>query len=118
LSGLRDKYINKNAILTHQITLEYNLGYLFLLKQELYILLDKPFRQLPNTDDNGDGYNLNGFIIWQEDEAAELPSFRNFNDSVDYQIILYQLLIDKLTEICYTMENAHEVEQLILELVS
>jgi len=91
----RDKYIDKDAVLTHQLQTHQQIKHLDHLKSQLYVLLDSPFRSL-NDPDEDDGYHFNSYIIWQEDKQAEIPNNSNYNDCLLSQIRAYQSAIDKI----------------------
>ena len=95
--GCRDKYINKEAVLTHQIHNDQLIATLDTLRSQLYISLGSPFQLLAIGDDVGDGYRWGGaYIIWQEDKQAELVGYQNLNLDLNYLITIYKQVLDKL----------------------
>ena len=97
--GCRDKYINKDAVLTHQIQNDQLIKKLDQLRQDLYIALDSPFQlQLVSKDDSmPEYYQIGQYIIWQEDKQAELYGYQNFTIPLSYQIQIYTQVLDKLS---------------------
>lgn len=96
--GCRDKYINKDAVLTHQLHTDNLIKQLDNLRSQLYIALGSPFQLLAVGDDVGDGYTWGGaYIIWQEDQQAELIGYQNFTIPLPYQIQVYKQVLDKLS---------------------
>lgn len=97
--GCRDKYIDKDAVLTHQLRTDNLIQQLDKLKQDLYIALGSPFQlQLVTEDDYGttESYRIGQYIIWQEDKQAELVGYQSFNIPISYQIQVYKQVLDKL----------------------
>ena len=96
--GCRDKYINKEAVLTHQQQTDNLIKQLDTLRSQLYVALGSPFQLLLTTDiDEQDGYAWGGaYIIWQEDKQAELVGYQNLNIDLDYKITVYKQVLDKL----------------------
>lgn len=96
--GLRDKYIDKDAVLTHQLQTDQLIKTLDNLRSQLYIALGSPFQlQLVNdTDDADTSYNIGQYIIWQEDKQAELYGYQSFTIPLSYQIQVYKQVLDKL----------------------
>lgn len=93
--GCRDKYINKDAVLTHQLQNDQLIKQLDALRSQLYILLGSPFQLLSNIEEE-DGYKLGAYFIWQEYQQAELIGYQNWSISLDYQINVYKQVIDRL----------------------
>ena len=95
--GCRDKYINKEAVLTHQLHNDQLIATLDTLRSQLYVALGSPFQLLAVGDENNDGYRWGGvYIIWQEDKQAELVGYQNWTTPLQYQINVYKKAIDKL----------------------
>ena len=96
--GLRDKYINKDAVLTHQLQTDQLIQQLDQLKSQLYIALGSPFQLqlVSDTEDADTSYNIGQYIIWQEDKQAELYGYQSFNIPLSYQIQVYKQVLDKL----------------------
>jgi len=96
--GCRDKYINPKAVLTHQLHNDHLIATLDTLRSQLYVALGSPFQLLLTTDmDERDGYAWGGaYIIWQEDNQAELVGYQNLNIDIDYKIAIYKQVLDKL----------------------
>lgn len=68
--GCRDKYINKDAVLTHQLHNDQLIAQLDALRSDLYIALGSPFQlQLITEEEDGstDSYRIGQYIIWQEE---------------------------------------------------
>lgn len=86
--------MNKNAILTYQVNNDKKIAELDQLHSQLYISLGSPFQLLT---DQQECYTWGGYLIWQEDKQAELIGYQNWNISLDYQIQLYNQVIDKLS---------------------
>jgi len=98
--GCRDKYIDKDAILTHQINNDLLIQQLDTLRSQLYIALGSPFQlQLVKEEDDGapDYYSIGQYIIWQEDKQAELVGYQSFNTPLQYSINVYKQVLDKLS---------------------
>ena len=97
--GLRDKYINKDAILTHQLQTDQLIKQLDNLRSQLYIALGSPFQlQLVTEEDADTSYNIGQYIIWQEDKQAELYGYQSFTIPLSYQIQVYTQVLDKLQD--------------------
>lgn len=94
--GCRDKYINKEAVLTHQIQTDNLIKQLDTLRSQLYVALGSPFQLLAVGDDQPEHYNIGQYIIWQEDKQAELVGYQNWTISLTYQIQVYKQVLDKL----------------------
>ena len=95
--GCRDKYIDKDAVLTHQLQTDQLIKQLDALKQQLYIALGSPFQlQLVTEEDADTSYSIGQYIIWQEDKQAELIGYQSFTIPLSYQIQVYKQAIDKL----------------------
>ena len=94
--GCRDKYIDKDAVLTHQLLNDSKIATLDTLRSQLYVALGSPFQLLAVGDDNGDGYQLANYFIWQEDKQAELIGYQNLNIDLDHKITVYKQVLDKL----------------------
>ena len=96
--GCRDKYIDKDAVLTHQLQNDRLIQQLDTLRSQLYVALGSPFQLLIVTEDDGadESYNIGQYIIWQEDKQAELAGYQNFNTPLPYQIAVYKQVLDKL----------------------
>lgn len=97
--GCRDKYIDKDAVLTHQLQTDQLIKTLDQLKQDLYIALGSPFQlQLVSEDDSApECYNIGQYIIWQEDKQAELIGYQNWTIPLTHQIKIYKKELDKLS---------------------
>jgi len=98
--GLRNKYINKDATLTHQIETDQLIKTLDQLKSQLYIKLGSPFQLLlirEEDDGASEYYQIGQYIIWQEDKQAELYGYQSFNIPLQYSINVYKQVLDKLT---------------------
>lgn len=93
--GCRDKYINKNAVLTTQLLNDQKIATLDTLRSQLYIALGSPFQLLSDIEEQ-DGYKLGVYLIWQEDSQAELLGYQNWDIPLDYQLSLYKKVLDKL----------------------
>jgi len=96
--GCRDKYINKEAVLTHQLHNDHLIATLDTLRSQLYVALGSPFQLLLTTDiDEQDGYAWGGsYFVWQEDKQAELIGYQNLNTPLPYVINVYKQVLDKL----------------------
>lgn len=94
--GCRDKYIDPKAVLTRQLHTDSLIKQLDTLRSQLYVALGSPFQLLTTEDDNGDGYQLASYIIWQEDKQAELLGYESLNIDLDYKISVYKQVLDKL----------------------
>ena len=94
--GCRDKYINKDAVLTHQLHNDQLIAQLDTLRSQLYVALGSPFQLLTTDDNNGDGYTIGQYLIWQEDKQAELVGYQNLNTPLQYTINVYKQVLDKL----------------------
>lgn len=94
--GCRDKYINPKAILSYQIHTDNLIKQLDALRSQLYIALGSPFQLIAVGDDELEYYTIGQYIIWQEDQQAELQGYQDINIDLNYQIKLYKQVIDKL----------------------
>jgi len=97
--GCRDKYINPKAVLSHQLHTDNLIKQLDTLRSDLYIALGSPFQlQLVTEDDDGstDSYRIGQYIIWQEDNQAELIGYQSFTIPLQYSINVYKQVLDKL----------------------
>lgn len=95
--GCRDKYIDKDAVLTHQLHTNQLISTLDKLRSQLYIALGSPFQLLAVGDDAPEDYRIGQYIIWQEDKQAELYGYQSFTIPLSYQIQVYKQVLDKLT---------------------
>ena len=94
--GCRDKYINKEAVLTHQLQTDNLIKQLDTLRSQLYIALGPPFQLLAVGDDQPEHYYIGQYIIWQEDKQAELVGYESLNIDLNYKIAVYKQVLDKL----------------------
>jgi hypothetical protein len=94
--GCRDKYINKEAVLTHQLHNDQLIATLDTLRSQLYLALGSPFQLLAVGDDQPEHFTIGQYIIWQEDKQAELIGYQNWTISLIYQIQVYKQTLDKL----------------------
>ena len=94
--GCRDKYINKEAVLTHQLHNDHLIATLDTLRSQLYVALGSPFQLLAVGDDQPEHFIIGQYIIWQEDKQAELIGYQNLNTPLQYTINVYKKVLDKL----------------------
>lgn len=98
--GCRDKYIDKNAVLKHQLQTDQLIKTLDQLRSDLYIALGSPFQlQLVSEEEDADtSYRIGQYVIWQEDRQAELYGYQSFTIPLSYQIQVYKQVLDKLQD--------------------
>ena len=94
--GCRDKYIDKEAVLTHQLQTDNLIKQLDTLRSQLYVALGSPFQLLAVGDDQPEHYCIGQYIIWQEDKQAELVGYESLNIDLNYKISVYKQVLDKL----------------------
>ena len=113
MAGKRDYYIDNSQPLLNQLNTNDDIKILQKLKHSIYECLVGLELQannfIPdNEDDNGQEFA--GFILWHQDKMIELPSFRSVNQPLDFQICLYKVLLAQLTKMCYTLDKTTQLK--------